>query len=53
MVRFPLEWKYNTFSVFHKKEGVTKCENISNASLVAYASIILLKVIARCLGDYP
>ena len=48
----PQQWKYAIIMVLHKKKYRTECGNCRGISLVAHAGKILLKVIARRLGEY-
>ena len=46
------QWKYAIIMVLHKKKDRTECGNYRGISLVAHAGKILLKIIARRLGEY-
>ena len=48
----PQQWKYAIIMIFHKKKDRTECGNYRGISLVAHASKILLKIIARRLSEY-
>ena len=48
----PQHWKYDITIVLHKKNDRTECGNYRGISLVAHAGKILLKIIARRLGEY-
>ena len=48
----PQQWKYAIIVILHKKKDRTECGNYRGISLVAHASKILLKVIARRLSEY-
>ena len=45
------QWKDAIFMVLHKNKYRTECGNYRDISLVAHASKILLKIIARCLSE--
>ena len=48
----PQQWKYAITMVLHKHKDRTECGNYRGILLVAHASNILLKIIARHLSDY-
>ena len=48
----PQQWKDASIMVLHKKKDRTECGNYRGISLVAHAGKILLKFIARRLGEY-
>ena len=48
----PQEWKYATIKVLHKKKDRTECSNNRGLSLVAHAGKVLLKIVAKRLGDF-
>ena len=48
----PQQWKYTIIMVLHKEKDWTECGNYRGISLVAHAGKILLKIIARRLGEY-
>ena len=48
----PQQWKDAIIVVLHKKKDRTECGNYRGISLVAHASKILLKIIARRLSEY-
>ena len=48
----PQKWKYAIIMVLHNKKDRTECGNYRGISLVAHASKILLKIIARRLSEY-
>ena len=48
----PQQWKFAIIMVLHKKKDPTECGNSRGLSLVAHAGKILLKIIARRLGEY-
>ena len=48
----PQQWKYVIIRVLYKKKDRTECRNYRGISLIAHAGKILLKIIARRLGEY-
>ena len=48
----PQQWKYAIITILLKKKDRAECGNCWSISLVAYAGKILLKIIARRLGEY-
>ena len=48
----PQQWKDAVITVFHKKKDGTECGNYRDIPLVAHASKILLKIIARRVSEY-
>ena len=48
----PQQWKVATIMALHIKKDWTGCGNYRGISLVAHASKILLKIIARRLSEY-
>ena len=48
----PQQWKDAIITALHKKKDRTECGNYRGISLVAHASKILLKIIARRLSEY-
>ena len=48
----PQQWKYAIIMVLHIKKEWTECGNYRGISLAAHAGKILLKILARPLGEY-
>ena len=45
-------WRDSVINVLHKTKGRTECENYRGIFLVAHAGKVLLKIVAKRLGDY-
>ena len=50
--QIPQRWHDAVITVLHKKKDRTECGNYRGISLVAHAGKILLKIVAKRLGDY-
>ena len=46
------QWKCAIIMILHENKDRTECGNYRGISLVAHASKILLKILARCLSEY-
>ena len=50
--KVPQRWRDVVIKVLHKKKDWTECGNYRGISLVAHAGKVLLKIVAKRLGDY-
>ncbi|MEO0565068.1 MAG: reverse transcriptase family protein [Chloroflexota bacterium] len=50
--KVPQRWREAVIKVLHKKKDRTECGNYRGISLVAHAGKVLLKIVAKRLGDY-
>ena len=50
--KVPQRWRDAVIKVLHKKKDRTDCGNYRGISLVVHAGKVLLKIVAKRLGDY-